>query len=138
MRFMIIRKADANTEAGVKPTQELLESMAAYMEEMAKAGILVSGDGLKPSSQGARVKFTNGAPRVIDGPFAEAKELIAGYSVIDVPSLADAIAWTKRWPASGFEANVEIEIRPFYELSDFGEGPGVAHHERLRDDMQRR
>jgi hypothetical protein len=78
-RFMVIRKADAETEAGVLPSKELLDAMLAYHEEMAKAGILISGDGLKPSSAGARVKFTNGRPTVYDGPFAETKELIAGY-----------------------------------------------------------
>ncbi|HET9982147.1 MAG TPA: YciI family protein [Longimicrobiales bacterium] len=138
MRFMVIRKADQNTEAGVMPSEELLEAMAKYNEELVKAGVMVSGDGLKPSSHGARVKFTDGKPTVVDGPFAETKELIAGYSVIDVGSLEEAIAWARRWPAFGFEANVEIEIRPFYELSDFGESEAVEHHARLRDEIEGR
>ncbi len=125
MRFMIIRRADKNTEAGVMPSEEILAAMANYNEEMVKAGIMVAGEGLKPSSEGARVKFSNGKPRVIDGPFAETKELIAGFSIIDVKSKEEAIEWAKRWPAFDVEANVEIEIRPFYELSDFGESEAV-------------
>lgn len=135
MRFMIIRRADKNTEAGAMPSEQILEAMAKYNEEMVKAGVMVSGDGLKPSSQGARVKFSGGKPRVIDGPFTETKELIAGYSVIDVKSKAEAIEWVKRWPAFDVEENVEIEIRPFYELSDFGSSEAVEHHARLRDQM---
>lgn len=135
MRFMIIRRADANTEAGAMPSEEILEAMAKYNEEMVNAGVMVSGDGLKPSSQGARVKFAQGKPRVIDGPFAETKELIAGYSVIDVKSKEEAIEWVKRWPAIDSEVNVEIEIRPFYELSDFGASAGVQHHAQLAERM---
>ncbi len=136
MRFMIIRRADALTESGAMPSEEILVAMVKYNEEMVKAGVMLAGDGLKPSSQGARVKFTNGKPAVIDGPFAEAKELIAGFSIIDVKSKEEAIEWAKRWPAFGSEANVEIEIRPFYELSDFGESEAVEHHARLRGQMK--
>jgi PhnB protein len=136
MRFMVIRRADRNTEAGVMPSEEILAAMATYNEEMVRAGVMVSGDGLKPSSQGARVKFTAGKPRVIDGPFAETKELIAGYAVIDVQSKEEAIEWAKRWPAFDVEENVEIEIRPLYELSDFGSSEAVKHHARLRDEMR--
>ncbi|HEX8849764.1 MAG TPA: YciI family protein [Gemmatimonadaceae bacterium] len=121
MRFMIIRKADADTEAGVMPKTELLEAMGSYMAEMEKAGILRGGDGLHPSAKGARVKFHKGKPTVIDGPFAEAKELIAGYAIIDVPSREDAIAWVKRWPALDGNGEVELEIRPFFEAEEFGE-----------------
>jgi hypothetical protein len=121
MRFMIIRKADAETEAGAKPTTELLGDMGAYMEEMAKAGVLLGGDGLKPSDQGARIKFSNGKPVITDGPFTEAKELIAGYTVIDVKSRAEALEWVKRWPASDGHGAVELELRPLYEAEDFGE-----------------
>jgi hypothetical protein len=135
MRFMVIRRADKNTEAGVMPSESILGAMATYMEEMVKAGVLVSGDGLKPSSEGVRVKFTSGKPRVIDGPFAETKELIAGYSVIDVKSKEEAIEWAKRWPAFDVEENVEIEIRPFYELSDFGSSEAVEHHAQLREQL---
>ncbi len=90
------------------------------MEEMAKAGILLSGDGLKPSSKGSRVKFSSGRPTVTDGPFAETKELIAGFSIINLQSRQEAIDWVKRWPASDANGNVEIEIREFYEAEDFG------------------
>jgi hypothetical protein len=138
MRFMVIRRADVKTEAGVMPGEEILAAMARYMEEMVKAGVLVSGDGLKPSSEGARVKFSNGKPRVIDGPFAETKELIAGYSIIDVESREEAINWAKRWPAFDVEANVEIEIRPFYELSDFGASEAVQHHAQIREQLAER
>jgi hypothetical protein len=120
MRFMIIRKADKDTEAGVMPSTELLAAMGQYMEEMAKAGILLGGEGLKPSAKSKRVTFTNGKPRVIDGPFAEAKELIAGYCLIDVKSMEDAIEWVKRWPCRDADGNVELEIRPIFEAGDFG------------------
>lgn len=121
MRFMIIRKADAQTEAGVMPSTELLEAMGNYMGEMEKAGILRGGDGLHPSSKGARVKFHKGKPTVTDGPFAEAKEIIAGYAIIEVGSREEAIAWVKKWPALDAGGEVELEIRPFFEAEDFGE-----------------
>jgi hypothetical protein len=117
---MIIRKADAQTEAGVMPTHELLEKMGKYMEEMGNAGILLGGDGLQPTSKGCRVKFTAGKPTVIDGPFAETKELIAGYCIIQVKSKEEAIDWVKRWPAIDGDGNLELEIRPYFEADDFG------------------
>ena len=138
MRFMMIRKADPNTEAGVLPREELLAAMAKYNEELVKAGVMLAGEGLKPTSQGARVRFSAGRPTVTDGPFAESKELIAGFSIIDVKSKEEAIEWAKRWPAVGFEANVEIELRPLYELSDFGSSDAVEHHAQLREQMARR
>jgi hypothetical protein len=121
MRFMIIRKADAETEAEDIPTEELFAQMGAYMEEMTKAGVLLSGDGLMPSRKGARVKFSSGRPTVIDGPFAETKELVAGFSIIDVASRDEAIAWVKKWPPLDGHGAVEIEIRQIYEADDFGE-----------------
>ncbi len=121
MRFMIIRKADAETEAGMMPTGELVDAMMKYNAEMVDAGIMLAGDGLQPSSRGARVKFSGGRPMVTDGPFAEAKELVAGYSVIDVQSREEAIEWVKRWPQVDGHGEVEIEIRPLYEADDFGE-----------------
>ena len=119
MRFMMIRRADAVTEAGAKPNSEMFAAMDQYASEMSKAGILVTGEGLKPSAQGTRVRFNNGTPTVVDGPFTETKELIAGYFIIDVKSKEDAIDWTKRWPAIAGDANVELELRPFYEAADF-------------------
>ena len=120
MRFMIIRKADKQTEAGVMPSTELLAAMGKYMEDMGKAGVLLGGEGLQASSKGARVKFSGGKPRVIDGPFAEAKELIAGYCMIQVKSKDEAIEWVKRWPALDGDGNAEIEIRQIFEAEDFG------------------
>jgi hypothetical protein len=135
MRFMIFRKADAHTEAGAMPTTEILEAMGRYMEEMAKAGILLGGEGLKPTAQSARVKFTDGKPTVIDGPFAETKELVAGYCMIQVNSLQEAIDWMRRWPTVGTEANVELEIRPVFEAEDFG--PEFTPEQREREEKLR-
>lgn len=120
MRFMIIRKADAQTEAGVMPSTELLAAMGKYMEEMGKAGILRGGDGLQPTSKGIRVSFSNGKPTVTDGPFAETKEQIAGYALIEVNSREEALEWVKKWPAIDAEANATLEIRQFFEADDFG------------------
>jgi hypothetical protein len=121
MRFMIIRKADRETEAGTLPSRELLTAMLAYNEEMVKAGVMLAGEGLQPSSKGARLKFSRGKPTVIDGPFAETKELIAGYSIIQVTSREEAIAWLKRWPAEDANGEAELELRQIYEAADFGE-----------------
>jgi hypothetical protein len=119
MRFMILVRADANTEAGVLPSEELLTEMGKYNEELAKAGVLLAGEGLQPSSKGARVKFSGGKRTVIDGPFAETKELIAGFWLIQVKSKEEAIEWVKRCP-NPLEGEAEIEIRQVYEASDFG------------------
>jgi hypothetical protein len=137
MRFMIIRKADKNTEAGVKPSTELLAAMGKYMEEMGKAGALLGGEGLKASAQGARVKFSNGKPRVVDGPFTEAKELIAGYFLINVKSKAEAIDWVSRWPAFDGDGNVELEIRQIFEDCGAEFTPELREAEdRLRADIE--
>ena len=120
MRFMIIRRADAETEAGVMPSEDVLAAMVQYNQQMVDAGIMRAGEGLHPSSKGALVKFQRGKPTVIDGPFAEAKELIAGFSIIDVPSLDDAIAWVKKWPSIDAGGNVQLEIRRIFEAEDFG------------------
>ena len=120
MRFMILRKADKATEAGVMPSEKLLAAMGSYMEEMAKAGILLGGEGLKPTAKGARIKFSKGKPTVTDGPFAESKEVIAGYCLIQVKSKQEALDWVKRWPALDADGNVELEIRPLFEAEDFG------------------
>ena len=120
MRFMILRKADRNTEAGTMPSTELISEMMKYNEELIKAGVMVAGDGLHPSSRGARVKFSGGKPSVIDGPFAETKELIAGFTMIEVKSKEEALRWVKRWPALDADGAVELEIRQVIEASDFG------------------
>lgn len=130
MRFVVLRKADAETEASVMPTEELIVAMGAYNESMVKAGVMLDGHGLQASSKGARVKFSNGLPTVIDGPFAETKELVAGFSVIDVRSKAEAIEWVKRWPQLDGHGEVEIEIRQLFTLDDFGPSEGI---ERMKE-----
>jgi hypothetical protein len=121
MRFIIIRKADPQTEARAKPSRALLEAMMAYNEEMIRAGVMLGGDGLKPSSRGARIKFSKGKPKVTDGPFAESKELVAGFTIIQVASREEALAWVKRWPVEDGDGEVELELRELYEADDFGE-----------------
>lgn len=120
MRFMVMVKATKDSEAGAPPTQELLEAMMAYNEELVKAGIMKGGDGLQPSSKGARVQFDGAKRAVVDGPFAETKELVAGYWLWECASLDEAIAWVKCCP-NPMPGPSEIEIRPLYELADFGE-----------------
>lgn len=120
MRFMILLKADENTEAGVMPSEELLAEMGQYNEEMVKAGVLLAGEGLQPSSKGARVKFSGADRTVVDGPFTETKELIAGYWLIQVKSREEAIEWVKRCP-NPLDGEAEIEIRQVFEAEDFGE-----------------
>jgi hypothetical protein len=120
MRFMVMVKATADSEAGAPPTQELLDAMMAYNEELVKAGIMKGGDGLQPSSKGARVQFDGAKRAVVDGPFAETKELVAGFWLWECKSLDEAIAWVKRCP-NPMPGPSEIEIRPLYELADFGE-----------------
>jgi hypothetical protein len=119
MRFMILLKADKNTEEGVLPSQELLTEMGKYNEELVKAGVLLAGEGLHPSSRGARVKFSGGKRTVIDGPFTETKELIAGFWLIQVKSKEEAIEWVKRCP-NPLDGEAEIEIRQVFEAADFG------------------
>ena len=119
MRFMVIVKADKNTEAGVMPSQELLAAMGKYNEELVNAGVLLAGEGLHPSSKGARVRFSGSNRTVIDGPFAESKELVAGFWIFQVKSLEEAIEWVKRSP-NPLEGESEIEIRQIFEAEDFG------------------
>ena len=138
MKFMLIRKADEETEAGAKAGEKLIQDMANYNEEMLKRGVMIDGMGLHPSSRGARVKFSKGKPRVIDGPFTEAKELIAGFTLIEAKSKEEAIEWVKRWPASDANGNVEIEIRQVYELDELGSGEGIEHHRRLQEQMKKK
>jgi hypothetical protein len=122
MRFMIIRKADKETEAGVLGNEELFAAMMKYNEEQVNAGVMLQGEGLQPSSKGVRVKFSGGKPSVIDGPFTETKELIAGFSILQVNSKEEVIEWVKRWPAIDGHGEVEIEIRQILETEDFGPG----------------
>ena len=120
MRYMIIVKATKDSENGVMPSEQLLSTMATYHEELRKAGVLVDGSGLKPTSKGWRVKYDGEKRTVVDGPFTETKELVAGYSIINVKSRDEALAWTKRFPNPSIDGGVgEIEVREFYELEDF-------------------
>jgi hypothetical protein len=131
MRFMILVKANEQTEAGIMPTTEELEAMGRYNEELAKAGVLLAGEGLHPSSRGARVRFDGKNRTVVDGPFAETKELVAGFWLIQVKSKEEAIEWVKRVPFH----DGEIEIRQVFEIEDFGEAatPEIREREaRLR------
>ena len=119
MRFMLIVKANKDSEAGVMPSKKLIEAMGRFNEEMAKAGVMLAGEGLQASSKGARVRFDGPKRTVIDGPFAETKELIAGYWMIQVKSLAEAIEWARRSPNPFEEGESEIEIRQVFEAADF-------------------
>jgi hypothetical protein len=134
---MVLVKATKDSEAGLMPTRELFEAMGKYNEELAKAGILMAGEGLKPSSQGKRIAFDGPGRTVIDGPFAETRELVAGYWLWEVKDLAEAVEWGKRCP-NPMPGPSEIEIRPVYELADFGDAvpPEVVEQEnRLRKQM---
>jgi hypothetical protein len=117
MRVMVIVKANKDSEAGVLPDRKLLTEMGKFNEELGKAGLFVMGDGLRPSSHGKRVRFTEQRPTVVDGPFAETKELIAGFWIWKVKSMEEAVDWVKRAP---FGPGAEIEIRRFHEVEDFG------------------
>ena len=127
MKFMILVKATKDSEAGVLPTDALISEMVGFHEEMAKAGILVDGAGLRRSADGWRVRYGKGGKRaVVDGPFTETKELVAGYTIIDVKSREEALAWTKRFPNPSLDSgDAEIEVRPYFSLEDFEQGPGV-------------
>ncbi|HKO19226.1 MAG TPA: YciI family protein [Acidobacteriaceae bacterium] len=133
MRVMVIVKANKESEAGALPSAEILTKMGKYNEELVKAGVMLAGEGLKASSNGKRVKFSGDQRTVIDGPFAETKELIAGYWIWQVRSMDEAVEWLKRAP---FDGGVEVEIRPVFEAADFGENltPEAKERERrLRD-----
>ena len=117
MRFMVIVKADENSEAGVMPSREILTAMGKYNEELVTAGVMLAGEGLHPSSKGKRVRFSGGKHTITDGPFAESKELIAGFWLWQVRSMDEAIEWLKRSP---FDGGTEIEVRQVFETKDFG------------------
>jgi hypothetical protein len=132
MRFMMLLKADRDTEAGVLPDEKLLADMGKYNEELVNAGVLLAGEGLQPTSKGARVKFSGATRTVIDGPFPETKDLIAGFWLIQVKSKDEAIEWVKRCP-NPLQGEAEIEIRQVFEAADFGE----AFTPELREQEQR-
>jgi len=122
MRFMIIVKATKDSEAGVRPSEELFAAMADYHEQLVKAGVLLDASGLQPTSKGWRVRYSGGKRSVVDGPFAESKELVAGYTIIQVKSREEAMEWTRRFPNPSIDGkDGEIEVRQLFELEDFGE-----------------
>jgi hypothetical protein len=128
---MILVKATKDTEAGVMPEKKLASDMADYHEQLSKAGVLLDGSGLQPSSKGARISYSGGKRTIVDGPFAETKELVAGYTVIQVKSREEAMEWAKRFPSPhGENADGEIEIRQLYEIEDFGPSEAM---ERFRE-----
>lgn len=132
MRFMVLVKASKESEAGVLPDERMLAEMGNYNEELVKAGVMLAGDGLQPTSKGARIRFEGKKRTVIDGPFAESKELIAGYWIWQCKSREEAIDWLKRAP---FDDGAEVEIRQIFELSDFGQSEAVEHHRKLQDQI---
>ena len=139
MRVMVIIKATRNSEAGILPSTELLTAMGKFNEELVKAGVMLAGDGLHPSSRGKRVRSTGGKKIVLDGPFAETKELIAGFWIWQVKSLDEAVEWARRCPAPMPGEDGEIELRPVFELDDFTNEltPELrAQEERLRDELE--
>lgn len=140
MRFMVMVKATGDSEAGVMPSEELLTAMGAYNEELVKAGVMVAGEGLQPSSKGARVRFSGSTRSVVDGPFAETKELVAGFWIFECKSKEEAIEWVKRCP-NPMPGDSEIEIRPVFAAEDFGAEftPELQEQEeRLRTQMEER
>ncbi len=139
MRFMVIVKADKNSEAGVLPSKEILTAMGKYNEELVKAGVMLAGEGLQASSKGKRIRFSGQQRTVIDGPFAESKELIAGFWLWQVKSMEEAVEWLKRAP---FDGGTEIEIRQVFEASDFPSdifpAEEAAREQALRDGLQKK
>jgi hypothetical protein len=139
MKFMMIVKASKDSEAGKMPGEALLSSMQKYNEELMKAGVLLDLAGLQPSSKGARIKFWKGKRTVVDGPFAETKELVGGYWIIQVRSREEAIEWAKRAPAPDGEGqDGEIEIRQFFELDEFGPSKAVDRARELGKELQKK
>jgi hypothetical protein len=139
MRVMVIVKATKDSEAGLPPSSELLEAMGKFNEQLVNAGIMKSGDGLKPSSQGKRIAFDGASRTVYDGPFAETKELIAGYWLWEVKDMDEAVAWAKRCP-NPMPGPSELEIRPFYEMEDFAEAmtpEAQATFDRVQEKMDK-
>lgn len=133
MKFMILVKATEDTEAGVMPEEDMLEAMATYHEELAVAGALVDANGLQPTSRGFRVRYSGDQRSVIDGPFTESKELIAGYTLIETSSREEAVAWAKRFP-NPYSADGEIEVRRVFELEDFEPSESIERFRRMEAD----
>jgi hypothetical protein len=139
MRFMIIVKATKDSEAGVMPPEKLIADMQKYHEELAKAGVLLDASGLQASSKGWRVKYNGARRSVVDGPFTESKELIAGYTIIQVKSREEALEWTRRYPNPAIDGgNCEIEVRQFFELEDFAPGEAVDKFKEMERNLGKR
>ncbi len=139
MRFMLMVRASKDSEAGTPPDEKLLDAMGKFNEQLIKAGVLLDLSGLQPSSKGARVRFSKGKRTVIDGPFAEAKELIAGYWLIQVKSKDEAVEWARRTPAPfGEDEDGEIEIRQLFELDDFEPSEAVERHREIGRELSKR
>jgi hypothetical protein len=134
MRFIVFVKATKDSEAGKMPSEEMLSAMAKFNEELVKAGVMLDGNGLQSSAKGARVRFSGAKRTTIDGPFAETKELVAGYWIMQCKSLAEAVEWIRRCPNPHHEDS-EIEIRQLFEMEDFGESAAVEHHRKLGDEL---
>ena len=133
MRFMIMVRANAISESGALPEESLMAAMATYHEQLAKAGALLDANGLKPSAQGWRVRYHGGRPTLVDGPFAETKELIAGYTLIQTRSREEAMEWARRFPAPfGAEMDCEIEVRQLFELDDFSPNEAVQRFKEMQ------
>ena len=134
MKFMILVKATKDSEAGKMPPDSLISEMVGFHEEMARAGILVDGSGLRASRHGWRIKYAKDGKRTfVDGPFAETKELVAGYTIINVSSREEAMAWTRRFPNPAIDGGAgEIEVRPYFELDEFGDSPAVERAKQLK------
>jgi hypothetical protein len=133
MRFMIMVPADAKTEAGVLPDEKILAAMGKFNEEMVKAGVMLAGEGLHPTAKGARLTYSGGQVTVVDGPFAESKELIAGYWIIQVKSKEEAIAWMKRAP---FDGGVRLEIRQIYEFAELAPSDPTGEHTAKAEELR--
>ena len=138
MRFMMIVKANKDSEAGVMPSEEMIATMGRYNQELMKAGVLVDLSGLQPSSKGFRVKFSGGKRSIVDGPFAESKELIAGYCVINVKSREEALEWARKVPAPHNNGEGEIEVRQFFELDDFAPSEAVEQARELGKKLEKK
>lgn len=135
MRFMVLVKANKESEAGVMPTEQELAEMGEFNEELVKAGVMLAGDGLQPSSKGVRIRYDKaGKPAVTDGPFTETKELVAGYWILQAKSKEEVIEWMRRAPFK----DSEIEIRQVFELEDFEQGPAIEHHRELQRQLGQR
>ena len=138
MRFMMIVKASQQSEAGVMPSEKILGAMAKYNQELQKAGMLLDGSGLQPSSKGTRIEFAGGKRTAIDGPFTETKELIAGYWLIQAKSREEAVEWAKRAPMDADGSDAEIEIRQLFELDDFAPGEAIDRHREIERELAKR